>query len=357
MCAYFKSIPFRIHLSFDLWSSPNHRSFLGVVGHWATEDGQLVSATLGFRRFFGPHSGSNIAETVVKILDTYEIASKLGYITTDNATNNDSALVELSKLLAVRQIQFKPEMMRVRCFGHIINLVVKAFLWGTDWEAFERVVNPAEEYTQENEKQALKAWRTKGAMGKLHNIGTWILRTPQRRDRFSQKVQQARGDAYQGPLLPLVGNITRWSSDAESIDRAFELRDIIDEFIGIAITEERQVKSRRNIPDSSQLASTTSRLRDHCLLEQITLDELSLDDWVDLTAILFILKPFRTLTLDLQGASTRKDQSNGYLARVLPAMDELLAHLESAKITYSDTSIYSIHLLTSINHAWSILDK
>ena len=29
----------------------------------------------------------------------------------------------------------------------------------------------------ENEKQALKAWRTKGAMGKLHNIGTWIVRT------------------------------------------------------------------------------------------------------------------------------------------------------------------------------------
>ena len=245
--------------------------------------------------------------------------------------------------------------MRVRCFGHILNLVVKAFLWGSDWEAFEKQVDQAEEYTVENEKQALKTWRTKGAMGKLHNIGTWILRTPQRRDRFSQKVQQVRGDSYRGPLLSLVGNVTRWSSDAESIDRAFELRDILDEFIGIAITEERQVKSRRNIPDSNR--QTTSQPSDNFLLEHITLDELSLDDWVDLTDILYILKPFRALTLELQGIGTKKDHSNGYLARVLPAMDELLAHLESAKITYSDTSIYSIHLLTSINHAWSVLDK
>ena len=169
-------------MSFDLWSSPNHRSFLGVVGHWATPSGELCSTTLGFRRFFGSHSGANIAETVLKILDTYEIASKLGYITTDNATNNDSALIELSKSLALRNIPFKPEIMLVRCFGHILNLVVKAFLWGSDWEAFEKQVDQAEEYTVENEKQALKTWRTKGAMGKLHNIGTWILRTPQRRD-------------------------------------------------------------------------------------------------------------------------------------------------------------------------------
>jgi len=146
MKSHFQAIPFRIHLSFDLWTSPNHRSFLGIVGHWATQSGQLVSATLGFRRFFGSHSGVNIAETVIKVLDTYQITSKLGYITIDNATNNDSALVELSKLLALRNIPFRPEIMRVRCFGRIINLVlVKGFLWGSDWEAFEKEVNQAEE--------------------------------------------------------------------------------------------------------------------------------------------------------------------------------------------------------------------
>jgi len=76
------------------------------------ESVQLASATLGFRRFFAPHiSRGNIAETVIKVLDTYQISSELGYITTDNATNNDSALVELSKLLPLRNIPFKWEIM------------------------------------------------------------------------------------------------------------------------------------------------------------------------------------------------------------------------------------------------------
>jgi len=168
-------------------------------------------------------------------------------------------------------------------------------------------------------------------------------------------VLQACGESYKAPLLPLVGNITRWSSDAESIDRAFELWDMLDEFIVITITEERQIKGRPGIADTGY--RPTSRPTDYPFLEQITLDALSLDDWVDLKALLFILKPFRALTLELQGMGSKKDHSNGYLARVLPAMDELLAHLESAKITYSDTSIYSIYLLTSINHGWSVLDK
>jgi len=38
-------------------------------------------------------------------------------------------------------------------------------------------------------------------------------------------------------------------------------------------------------------------------------------------------------------------------------MDELLAHLEDAKTQYSDTMIYSPHLINSINPAWSHLAK
>jgi len=92
---YFQPIAFQIHLSFDLWSSPNHRSFLGVVTHWATMEGVLKCATIGFYRFQGPHSGSNITEALWKILERFELTRKIGYITTDNATNNDTAIAEI----------------------------------------------------------------------------------------------------------------------------------------------------------------------------------------------------------------------------------------------------------------------
>ena len=256
-------------------------------------------------------------------------------------------------MLGKRNIQFNPESSRLRCFGHIINLVVIGFLWGSDWGAFE--INVAHDTDIEKESLLLKSWRKKGPMGKLHNIGTWILRTPQRRDKFSYKVQLAREREYTGPLIPLVGNVTRWSSDADALERAFELRDILDGFIGTAVTEERKTKSRR----TAQYLHSDSDTIDYDLdnPDLITSDELTRDDWDDLATILQILKPFLRLTLHLQGTGTQKNHSNGYLARVLPAMDDLLAHLEEAKQTYSDTSIHSSHLLTSINHAWAILDK
>jgi len=137
-------------------------------------------------------------------------------------------------------------------------------------------------------------------MGKLHNIGVWILRTPQRRDRFSEKVQLARDVNYKGPLLPIIGNVTRWSSDPDALDRAFELPDILNQFVGIAVTEERQAKSRwtRNrdtMVDNNRYWHSP---------ELVTLDELTSEDWQDLAIILQILKPFRRLTLELQGTGS-----------------------------------------------------
>ena len=51
----------------------------------------------GISAIFGSHSGANIAETVLKVLDKYKIASKLGYIMTVNATSNYSALLSYPK--------------------------------------------------------------------------------------------------------------------------------------------------------------------------------------------------------------------------------------------------------------------
>jgi len=55
--------------------------------------------------------------------------------------------------------------------------------------------------------------------------------------------------------------------------------------------------------------------------------------------------------------STNRNQANGYLSQILPAMNELLCYLEDAKTRYADPNIYSTHMATSINHAWKILDK
>lgn len=64
-----------------------------------------------------------------------------------------------------------------------------------------------------------------------------------------------------------------------------------------------------------------------------------------------ILDPFHRCTLEFEG-----HRGNGVLYDLLPTMDYLLEHLESTLKSYTAEEC-SEHLLTSINLAWSKLDK
>jgi len=315
-------VPYKIHFSFDLWTSPNHRSFLALVAHWVSSEGNLIAATLGFQRLQGPHSGANQADLISKMLLSYQLTGKLGYFTMDNASNNDTALAEIQHLSQMEGIKFDANERRVRCFGHIITLVVKAFLWGDKFEKFECEVHTFEEIQQESE--LLQAWRKKGPLGKLYNIATWILRSPQKRERFAKVVKQQLPDC--AVLVPLVGNATRWHTDVDALERAFILRIPLDGFVALAPKEERQRLGGRRKGKGNETENDNEQDP-----EYLSTDELTIDDWKDLKVISTILTPFKRVSLYLQGMSSNRNRANGYLSQVLPTMDELLSHLEDAK--------------------------
>ena len=54
----------------------------------------------------------------------------MGYFTLDNAGNNDTAMEVIAG-----ELGFDSTQRRVRCIGHIINLVVIALLFGKDAKA------------------------------------------------------------------------------------------------------------------------------------------------------------------------------------------------------------------------------
>jgi hypothetical protein len=85
----------------------------------------------------------------------------VGYITLDNAGNMDTATEEIAEALG-----FDPKKQRVRCCGHVLNLVVKALLFGHKAEAFEAEIDgePALDAAQH------EIWRKKGPVRKLHNM-------------------------------------------------------------------------------------------------------------------------------------------------------------------------------------------
>jgi hypothetical protein len=51
----------------------------------------------------------------------------------NNALNNNTTLIELGKAIG-----FKPKEKRLRCIGHILNLIAKAYLFGQDVSEFQK---------------------------------------------------------------------------------------------------------------------------------------------------------------------------------------------------------------------------
>jgi len=116
----------RINLSFDVWTSSNDLSLLGVVAHFIDSRDRLRTALLGLPRLVGSHSGENMATCVRSVINEYEFGHNLGCFMMDNAENNDSCIAELKRYFPL--IDKKRD--RLRCAGHIFNLVTKAILYG-----------------------------------------------------------------------------------------------------------------------------------------------------------------------------------------------------------------------------------
>ena len=84
-------------------------------------------------------------------------------------------------------------------------------------------------------------------------------------------------------------------------------------------------------------------IRSEYQLESVRLDELLLDDWDELQAIMDILELFKARSLQLQGK-----WANGSIFDIFPAMNDLLTSLENARTQYN-LETHSHHLRTSID--------
>jgi hypothetical protein len=94
------------------------------VAYWIDEDYQFKTALLALRPLEG-HYGHQIADEVLPVIKSFRIEGQLGAFQTDNASNNDTAL----KVLAASIPGMNVKELRLRCFSHIVNLVVKAILY------------------------------------------------------------------------------------------------------------------------------------------------------------------------------------------------------------------------------------
>ena len=163
-----RAVPGKVHVAFDGARSRNRHSLYGITAAYLDQQQHMQKITLGCPQLGKRHTGENIAAEIKEVIKAFQLEEKLGYFTLDNATNNDAAMADLGS-----EFGFDPLQRRVRCFGHIINLVVKALLFGSDDEAFDDAVESDELLTRELHDK----WMKKGPVGKIHNWVVWVHRS------------------------------------------------------------------------------------------------------------------------------------------------------------------------------------
>ncbi len=274
----------RIHLSVDVWTSPNNHLLLAVCGHFIDSQEDRMKALLGLRTI-ASHSGEKQWSALLPLLEDFGIVQKIGAIVADNSTTNDTLCRAISQHLNEKEeIWWDPSHERIRCQGHTINLIVQAFLFTEPEleivEAYDHCDPLQEELTEETQTEKEECFREMGVLGRLHNIVHHTRSSAGRMNEFK---------ALAGRMIPL-DNSTRWNSWYRMIDVALEAESAIDDYVK---------------------ANFRTLEKDH----------LSPQDWNMLRVFHGFLKPFDRATLSTQGGQATLD-------RLLFTLDVLGKHME-----------------------------
>ncbi|ODA78128.1 hypothetical protein RJ55_06731 [Drechmeria coniospora] len=309
-----------LSVGFDLWTSPNRLSIMAVFAHFIDKVGYQQSRLLALRRQFGTHNGENLAHTLFGIVQKWEIGGRVGTVMSDNLKANDTCLSYFFRQLdpSIKAADVRAH--RMRCYGHILNLVARAFLFGKDADSFELEsdINGMRGLAE----QDLRHWRSKGPIGKLHNIVKFIRSSSQRSEYFKRIAHEQEYEGYRlseestAELEVMLHNETRWNSTYMMIERALRKQTDIRAFIFALEGEQDEAK---RIPAD---------------------DILSNEDWRVLGEVNEILKPLYFQTMRTQGWG--KGDSYGRLWEVLVGMEYLLEHFEDWKGFYNEVTTETI---------------
>lgn len=252
--------PGRISLTCDTWTSDTMNAYLAVTAHYMSTSGSdwcLENELVGFKLLHGSHSGLNLARVVFDVCNDMGIVKKIGWMTTDNASNNDTMMTELAYLVQVAGLsedQFSDNGNHIRCMPHIYNLAVNDVLSAlSQHQAFtdEAIASSAEFSEQDVRKDPVLA---------IRGFVVAVRSSPQRKEAFRElqqtinatnKATTAGGSTKQSVTKTYELKLdvrTRWSSTFFMLERAWKLRPAIDMMVNLpqhaplrkfALTEEQ----------------------------------------------------------------------------------------------------------------------
>ena len=123
---------------------------------------------------------------------------------------------------------FDPKQKRLRCLGHVINLIAGAYLFGQDKASFDR------DFEAAGPELRRQLWRRRGEIGKLHNLVAHVMASGKRTQLFLDLQVAANLGVAEGKQwkLVLVGGV-RWNSTYSMVRRGLELREALNDYAAI----------------------------------------------------------------------------------------------------------------------------
>lgn len=248
------------------------RAFMAVTAHYINSEGELAEHLVAFRRIHGHHTGANVGQVLFSILEdigiTHKVSNlallsfvcfqpisgysvKLGHITLDNASNNNTLMQELEEVFVTRGVLFERQSNRIRyvlhilaarlvliplnsCFPHVINLAVQAILDALPFSAQSfRSAAQADKKTLDKttldylmalESEPVDICRDSVRAMRVNDIRREGLQEAIRDGNFSDRFKTSLGEILVVPLLQLLRDCaTRWSSTYFMILRYLQL--------------------------------------------------------------------------------------------------------------------------------------
>jgi hypothetical protein len=186
---------------------------------------QQQDLLIAFRNLYSDHTGAAQAAIILCVLDSFVISSKSHCFVGNNVSNNDSETITGLNLHPNVNINSDH---RIRCAGHIINLIVKATIYGKGVSKFEEALAAATPIDQ------FKLHSQFGVVGKLHNFVNAVCASHKRRKIFNSIQQDYNNKEilYDFSTLSLRQNAgICWHSVYLMLQRCLDLKESIKCFI------------------------------------------------------------------------------------------------------------------------------
>ncbi|KAL1949584.1 hypothetical protein VTO73DRAFT_8465 [Trametes versicolor] len=233
-----------VNLTCDAWQASTVDGYFAVTGSWIEEkvpgEWKLETALFGFVRLNYAHTGKKLGEALYKVVARLKIEHKIGYITCDNATNNDTMMDHFASHVESNTTRsYSGRGHRVRCLAHIVNLATQALI---------TTYSRSKPYDPQNPDDDLMV-NINGRRDVVGLVRSIVVkaRSSSKRKQLFLDIQKQAGEAH--PRQLLMDMPVRWSSTYVMLHRASELKDHVDQFVTEMARAEKDRGKRQKLDD------------------------------------------------------------------------------------------------------------